>query len=239
VLLPADILAGRAYAVDVIGPALAAFARGAGRRTIAAEFGVPTSTVADWTRRLTANADAITLDAIRRVVALDQDLLSTTVHARPAAAALDALGRLATAITARWPAAGLDPWRLLALATGARRSRLPENGPQSPEFRDPATARRCERHHDDPRPSIGEKCPSPPSSPSTTPSSSSIVAPDNRVRARADHPVRPNGGRRLPTESPIRSQRHTQAHPEDQPLERDRWALTSGMPCPVPGRRYA
>ncbi|MBR7824705.1 hypothetical protein KDK95_00165 [Actinospica sp. MGRD01-02] len=120
VLLPADILVGRAYAVDVIGPALAAFARGTGRRTIAAELGVPASTVADWTRRLTANADAITLDAVRRVVALDQDLLSTTVHARPAAAALDALGRLATAITARWPAAGRDPWRLLALATGGR-----------------------------------------------------------------------------------------------------------------------
>lgn len=118
VLLPADALAARAYTVEVIGPALAAFARGAGRRTIAAELGVPASTVADWTRRLTANAEAITLDAVRRVVALDQDLLSTTVHARPAAAALDALGRLATAITARRPAAGLDPWRLLALATG-------------------------------------------------------------------------------------------------------------------------
>lgn len=120
VLLPAEVLAGRAYAVEVIGPALAAFARGAGRRTIAAALGVPASTVADWTRRLTANSDAITLDAVRRVVALDQDLLPTTVHARPAAAALDALGRLATAVAARWPAAGRDPWRLLALATGGR-----------------------------------------------------------------------------------------------------------------------
>jgi hypothetical protein len=54
-----------------------------------------------------------------------------------------------------------------------------------------------------------------------------------------NHCDAPNGGRRLSRESPIRSQRHTQAHLEDQPLERDRWALASGMSCPVPGRRYA
>jgi hypothetical protein len=55
------------------------------------------ATVAGWTRRLAANAGAIRLDAVRRVVALNQDMLSTAVHQRPAAAALDALKTISDA----------------------------------------------------------------------------------------------------------------------------------------------
>lgn len=120
VLLPADLLAGRAYTIGIIGPALAGFARGQGRRSIAAALGVPASTIADWTRRLAANAEAIRLDALRRVVAIDQELLSKAERLRPSAAALDTLGRLATAIAARFHPDGIDPWRLLAAMTGGR-----------------------------------------------------------------------------------------------------------------------
>ena len=82
VLVPADMLARRAYGVEVIGAALLAFARGRGRRSIAAALNVPASTVAEWTRRLTDRAAAIRIEALRRTVELDQDLVPTAVYSR-------------------------------------------------------------------------------------------------------------------------------------------------------------
>lgn len=120
VLLPADVLAGRAYGVEVIGAALLAFAQGRGRRSIAAALDVPASTVAGWTRRLTDRATVIRLEAVRRTVALDQDLVPTAVHGRRGADALEALGRWAMAAAARLRLTGIGPWRLLALITGGR-----------------------------------------------------------------------------------------------------------------------
>lgn len=50
VLLPVTVLLRRAYAVDVIGAAVAARAHGSGFRPISARLGVPAATVRGWLR---------------------------------------------------------------------------------------------------------------------------------------------------------------------------------------------
>ena len=51
VLLPARLLSPRADEAAVVGAALAAAARGLGRRPVAAELEVPEDTVRGWLRR--------------------------------------------------------------------------------------------------------------------------------------------------------------------------------------------
>lgn len=120
VLLPADLLAGCGYRVQVVGAVLLRAALGHGRRSIAAQLSVPASTVARWTRRFAAHAEALRAHLTRRIVALDQELLPTLAHASVSADALEALGALAQAAARRFHLAHLDPWRLLALETGGR-----------------------------------------------------------------------------------------------------------------------
>jgi hypothetical protein len=57
VLLPPSCLARRLDSVDVIGAALEAAARGRGARSIAAELGLPPTTVRDWIRRFRRRGD--------------------------------------------------------------------------------------------------------------------------------------------------------------------------------------
>src|SRR5690348_6251249 len=58
VLLPVTMLLRRAYAVDVIGAALAARAGWAGHRSIGLLVGVPAATVRGWLRRLGARLES-------------------------------------------------------------------------------------------------------------------------------------------------------------------------------------
>lgn len=51
VLLPAQAPARHAYAIDVVGQALLASARGQGHRVIGAQLAVPAGTVRGWIRR--------------------------------------------------------------------------------------------------------------------------------------------------------------------------------------------
>ena len=57
VLLPAQAPARHAYAIDVVGKALLASARGQGHRTIGAELAVPADTVRGWISRATGRAE--------------------------------------------------------------------------------------------------------------------------------------------------------------------------------------
>ena len=59
VLLPVVGLARRVDVVVVIGAALLAKARGVGHRRIAAELGVPATTVRGWLRRFAARAELV------------------------------------------------------------------------------------------------------------------------------------------------------------------------------------
>lgn len=58
VLLPVTLLLRRAYAVEVIGAALAARAQGAGHRSIGLGLGVPAATVRGWLRRVGGRLEA-------------------------------------------------------------------------------------------------------------------------------------------------------------------------------------
>lgn len=107
---------------------MSAAARGMGRRRIADAIGAPASTVGDWTRRAADNAATIRHDAVQKIVMLDQDLVPTAVHGTPLGDALEALGRLAMAITARFGSRGHGPWQLIAVATGGRLLRSADSG---------------------------------------------------------------------------------------------------------------
>lgn len=58
-LLPASVLLRRADAVCVVGAALLAKAEGRGHRPIAAELGVPVSTVRGWLRQVVVVAGRV------------------------------------------------------------------------------------------------------------------------------------------------------------------------------------
>lgn len=120
VLLPADLLVGCAYRVQVVGAALLRASLGHGRRSIAAQLAVPASTVARWTRRLTSSAEPLRGHLLRRIVAIDQEFVPQLAHRDPRADALEALGALVQAVARRWQSPAVDPWRLLALETGGR-----------------------------------------------------------------------------------------------------------------------
>lgn len=59
VLLPVTVLSRRAYAVEVIGAALAARAGGRGHRPIALEVEVPATTVRGWLRRMATRLEPV------------------------------------------------------------------------------------------------------------------------------------------------------------------------------------
>jgi hypothetical protein len=119
-MLPSNLLVGCAYQAQVVGAALLAASRGQGRRTIAAQLAVPASTVARWTRRFTALAEQLRGHLIRRIVAVDQELVPLVARGHVRADALEALGALARAVTRRFKTGLVDPWRLVALEAADR-----------------------------------------------------------------------------------------------------------------------
>jgi hypothetical protein len=121
VLLPVACLWRRRDAVGVIGAALVAKLAGAGHRRIAAELGVPATTVRGWLRRFGLKARFLAAQFLALAHLLDRDLGPVAPRGSPVADALEAIG-VAAAATARrfgsrpvwWFAAAVSAGRLLA-----------------------------------------------------------------------------------------------------------------------------
>lgn len=117
VLLPACAGAPRrADAIEVIGAALLAKARGRGHRRIAADLGLPAATVRGWIRRATERAEDIRADATGLARQLDPALDTPPPTGSRLTDALEALGAaVAAAIRRLGPIAA--PWPLAATIT--------------------------------------------------------------------------------------------------------------------------
>ena len=116
VVVPEDTLLRRRDAVEVVGAALTAKARGDGHRRIAADLDRPPSTVRGWLRRFAAMAGALREHFTRWAHALDP------VHDRVSAGgsalfdAVEAIGVLGVVAVRRF---GPRPaWSLASVVTG-------------------------------------------------------------------------------------------------------------------------
>lgn len=122
VLLPASVLLRRADEVTVIGAALLAKADGRGHRPIAAELGVPESTVRGWLRRIVVVAARVLAVLAAAVAGLGTEFTAPAVtpgSTGPVAAVVELLGALAGSV-ARRLGGSCSPWRLAAVLTGGR-----------------------------------------------------------------------------------------------------------------------
>jgi hypothetical protein len=121
VVLPADLVARRSYALPVIGTALVAAAGGAGSGAVATQLGVPAATVRSWLRRAHHNAEPLYRFGVQTVVALDQDLLPTIPRATMLGHALDALTAAAVATIRRFlPDQPARLWPMINVLTRGR-----------------------------------------------------------------------------------------------------------------------
>jgi hypothetical protein len=118
VLLPVRCLLRRLDAVEVIGAALLAKARGAGHRRIAARLGRPATTVRGWLRRFGRHAQAIRGLFLRLAVQLDPSVEPPSPAGSALADAVTAIG-VATAAATRRLGPG-PPWQRVAAATGGQ-----------------------------------------------------------------------------------------------------------------------
>jgi len=118
VLLPVVGLLRRVDLVVVIGAALLAKARGVGHRRIAADLGVPATTVRGWLRRFAARAELVRAQFTALAHRLDASLPAVGPRGSPTADALEAVGQAAAAATRRFGPAPV--WQFAAGATGGR-----------------------------------------------------------------------------------------------------------------------
>ena len=126
VLLPTVGLLRRLDLVEVIGAALLARARQASLRQVAAELGVPLSTVRGWLDRMTGErAELVRAHFTRLALWLDPSVEAPEPRGSPLADAVEAIGIAAVAAARRLGSTGPasapgGPWRLAAGATGGR-----------------------------------------------------------------------------------------------------------------------
>ena len=121
VVLPAELVARRSYALPVIATALVAAAGGAGCGAVAAPLGVPAATVRSWLRRARSNAEQLYRLGVQTIVALDQDLLPTTPRTTMLGHALDALTAAAVATMRRLrPDQPAQLWPVINVLTRGR-----------------------------------------------------------------------------------------------------------------------
>src|SRR5258708_4535741 len=121
VLLAVTALCRRADAAEVIGAALAAGARGAGFRQIAAGLGRPPETVRGWLRRFSARAEAVRVFFTALLAAADPDPVMPVPAGPPVADAVAAVAGAAAAGAVRGAPPGPAPG--LAGAAGGRHRR--------------------------------------------------------------------------------------------------------------------
>lgn len=118
VLLAVTALCRRADAAEVIGAALAARARGAGFRAVAAELGRPPETVRGWLRRFSARAEAVRVFFTALLAAADPDPVMPAPAGAPFADAVAAVAGAAAAAMIRWPHLGTVPvWAAASAAS--------------------------------------------------------------------------------------------------------------------------
>ena len=119
VLLPAQAPARHAYAIDVVGQALLASARGQGHRKIGAELAVPADTVRGWIRRVNGRAEWLRAQGTIRGHECDPMLPAAVPIGSALADALSALGLAAAAVVRR-----LGPiaptWHIIAMLARGR-----------------------------------------------------------------------------------------------------------------------
>jgi len=119
VLLAVFALARRADMAEVVGAALAAAARGAGFRSVAAVLGVPPSTVRGWLRRFAGRAGPVAVFFTALAVAAGPDPVMPAAGGSPVADAVAAIAAAAAAVAARWPQLGEAPvWQAASAASG-------------------------------------------------------------------------------------------------------------------------
>lgn len=121
VLLAVSCLVRRADAVEVIGAALVAKARGDGHRRIAARLGRPVSTVRGWLRVFAGNAETVRAVFTGLLVELDPLAGPIGPAATRLADAVAAVGVVAAAARRRLGVVGaVSAWQLAAAVTGGR-----------------------------------------------------------------------------------------------------------------------
>ncbi len=120
VLLPAQLLTGRAYTLHVIGAVLLGAARGLGHRRLAHRWQIPATTVRSWLRRARANSEPLRRVGVDTVVALDAELLPTRTHSIRLAEAIEALAAAAVAVVNRFCANTSDLWPVINTITRGR-----------------------------------------------------------------------------------------------------------------------
>jgi hypothetical protein len=119
VLLPTVALLRRRDLVEVIGEALLAKAAGRGHRQVAAELGVPATTVRGWLRRLAVRAELVRGHFTRLAGWLDPQAGAVEPRGSPLADAVEAIGTAAVAAARRF-GVGVGPWEFASGATGGR-----------------------------------------------------------------------------------------------------------------------
>ena len=119
VLLPVVALVRRVDLAQVIGLALLAKAAGRGHRQIAAELGVPQTTVRGWLRRLAERAELVRGHFTRLAAWLDPQAGPITARGSPVGDAVEAIGTAAVAAARRF-GLGVGPWEFASGATGGR-----------------------------------------------------------------------------------------------------------------------
>lgn len=116
VFIPEDTLVRRRDAVEVVGVALTAKARGVGHRRIATGLGRHASTVRGWLRRFAVMADEIRAHFTRWAHALDPGHDRLSRGGSPFADAVEAVGVLGIVAVRRF---GPRPaWSLACVVTG-------------------------------------------------------------------------------------------------------------------------
>jgi hypothetical protein len=120
VLLPARLLLRRADEAPVIGAALAAAARGRGRRRVAAGLEVPVDTVRGWLRRAGGRAGQVREVFTKVAAAVSADPVPLEPAGSPLADALVAVAAAAAAAAGRWPRLlAVSPWEIASAVTNA------------------------------------------------------------------------------------------------------------------------
>jgi hypothetical protein len=115
VLLPDSMLRRRQYGVEVIWAGLLAAARRVPWNRIAADLGVPYTTVREWLRRFIRRADLVHAWLCGLLPRLADDPVWPAGTASAAGDALAVLGALHQQMPGRWPVvAGLSPGQLAA-----------------------------------------------------------------------------------------------------------------------------